>query len=224
MIRDRLKSAARKAAIRVLGMEFDAEDKVRSAHQPPQGASRYDESKIPKVVDGSGDTPGPNHKEDVGRPYVSAQLTGGVAPVFIDVRQPDEVAAGLLPGALLLPGDLVKQHLDLLPTDKTERITVYDQTGAQGSAELAAWLREQGWGWARRLRGGYAEWIEHGEQVQRPTAPKGGRHKLGDPARLADGREGWIIRALATAEGPRYTVWLQGGITAGPLGEDALSS
>ena len=53
-------------------------------------------------------------------------------------------------------------------------------TGAQGSIELAAWLRENGWELARRLQGGYAEWIEHGEDTQPPSISSTSDLTVGD--------------------------------------------
>lgn len=211
MIRDRLKKAARKAAIRLLNMEFDTQERDPNARGNPD-ASKYDPNKIPPLVDGDGDTPGPNHKQDIGRTWVAAQLAGGVAPVFVDLRPPQECVAGILPGALVLPGDLVFAHLDLLP-EKTTRVTVYDQTGDLGSEDIAARLREAGWSMARRLRGGFAEWIEHDEAIELPEASGGARFRLGDSVRIPDGRQAWILRV---EPGPRYLAWLPDGTTSGP--------
>jgi rhodanese-related sulfurtransferase len=222
MIRDRLKSVARKAAIKFFDMEFDTE--ARDPKNRTKGdASTFDPTKIPKLVDGDGDTPGPNHKEDVGRTVTSAQVVGGTPPFLIDMRRPEEVVSGMLPGAHLLPGPLVKLHLDRLPVDKeTARVTVYDQTGEQGSRELALWLRDNGWKFARRLRGGYVEWIEHGEPIVTPAPPAGTSRKVGDPARLKDGREGWILHLDGQGAGLQITVWLSDGSTVGPVVVDAL--
>ncbi len=213
MIRDRLKNVARKAAVRLLNMEFDVEER------DPRGKTvgrvgEIDMSVIPKVVDGDGDTPGPKHLEDIGRTWVAAQLVSGEAPFFLDIRPPMECSAGILPGALVAPGQSVRACLDRLP-DPSHRITVYDQTGALGSAEVAAWLRANGYPMARRLRGGYAEWIEHGEPISVPSVPPGAIGKLGDPVRLPDGREGHI---LAVLDGPRYRVWLDAEqVEVGPI-------
>ena len=179
MIRDRFKKKVRKIAIKAFGMEFDTEDRDPNAGGRADPAN-FDPSVIPNIVDGAGDTPGPNHKQDIGRTWVAAQLAGGVAPFFIDMRSPMEMAAGVLPGAHRFPGHSIEGHLDGLPT-KDKRVTVYDQTGEQGSTELAAWLREQGWSNARRLRGGYAEWIEYGEEIQTPQTTANGDQNVGDP-------------------------------------------
>jgi rhodanese-related sulfurtransferase len=221
MIRDRLKRAARKVAIKVLKMDFDTEERDPSGRGVAD-PSRYDESKIPKVVDGAGDTPGPNHKHDIGRTWVSAQLAGGVAPFFLDLRPPQETVMGGLPGAVVMPGELIKAHVDLLP-DKKTHVAVYDQTGDLGSAEVAAWLRDQGWENARRLQGGYAEWIEHGEPVAAPAVPAGASLKVGDPVRLATGAEGWVL-AVTVDGAARYTVWHEDGTTTGPVTDDAFAA
>lgn len=220
-LRDRLRQRARGVAIRALGMEFDAEERAPAARPRPT-AGPIDLSVIPKLVDGDGDTPGPNHREDIGRTWAAAQLAGGVAPFFVDLRPPAEVVAGTLPGARLLPGRLVEQRLHLLPADKGERITVFDQTGELGSAEVAAWLRAQGWDMARRLRGGYAEWIEHAEPVELPQACAGGRLRPGDPVRWTDGREGRVLTSTPGPAGPLVEVYLPTGEVLGPAPEAQL--
>lgn len=223
MIRNRLKKAARRVAIRVLNMEFDTEERDPAARRRGD-PSKFDPGKIPKVVDGDGDTPGPNHREDIGRPWVSAQLSGGVAPVFIDIRPSREVAGGALPGAILLPGSLCLERTELLPADKGIRLTIYDQTGELGSAEVAAQLRDAGWPLARRLRGGYAEWIEHDESVTVPAAADGGRLRPGDPARVADGREGHIMRSWAREGTTWVEVSFEDGSSSGEIDENILLS
>jgi rhodanese-related sulfurtransferase len=220
-LRDRLRAKVRQTAIRVLGMEFDTEERDPSSRKRP-APGNFDPSVIPKLVDGDGDTPGPNHREDIGRTWVAAQLAGGVAPFFIDMRPPQEVTAGLLPGARLLPGELVRARLDQLPADRSARVTVYDQTGELGSADLSAWLRANGWPMARRLRGGYAEWIEHAEPVELPVPAEGGRLRPGDPVRMADGREGRVLSSVRHPDGVQIDVFFADGSTSGPLSERAL--
>ena len=181
MIRRKLKSFVRQGLIKVFNMDFDVEDREsvkRGAPPPSKKPQEVDPAVIPKVVSGSGDTPGPNHKEDIGRTWCSAQLIGGVAPFFLDIRPPNEVVSGMLPNAHVMTGQHIFDNLHLLPS-KDKRVVVYDQTGDLGSMEIAKELREKGWEMARRLQGGFAEWIEYGEEIQSPT-PVGG-YKIGDP-------------------------------------------
>jgi rhodanese-related sulfurtransferase len=222
MIRDRLKKVVKKVALRAFNMEWDAEE-TSMGHTPTHRETVIDESIIPKVVDGSGDTPGPNHKTDIGRTWIAAQLASGVAPYFLDIRPAAEVGGGLLPGAVLLPGAQVRTNLHRLPAKET-RVTVYDQTGELGSEATAAWLREQGWTMARRLRGGFAEWIANGEPVEAPAQPAGAKHKVGDPVRLASGREGYVQEVTAEKGGVRYTIQVGPDEAVGPVGDDALAS
>lgn len=217
MIRDRLKSAARRAAVRFFGMEFDVEERDPAGRGRPD-PSRYDPSKIPPLVDGDGDTPGPNHKTDIGRTWVSAQLAAGSAPFLIDVRPPAEVVAGIIPGVHLWPALHVQARTGELPA-AGDRIVVVCQTGEHGSAEAAAWLRENGWPMARRLRGGMAEWIEHGERVAVPSPAAGGRLSPGHPVRTPEGREGWVLEPAGPGA---VRVWHADGSASGPWSEDAL--
>jgi rhodanese-related sulfurtransferase len=223
MIRDRFKRVARRAAIKLLNMEFDTEDRDPAARRRGD-PSQFDPSKIPPLVDGDGDTPGPNHKTEIGRTWVSAQLAGGVAPFFLDLRPPAEAVAGTLPGAIVLPNDLVFQRLDLLPSDRDLRITIYDQTGQLDSESIAEKLREEGFTMARSLRGGYAEWIEHAEPVETPEPSGTGTLKIGDPVRLADGREGWVLRLVPVDGAPGVEVWFADGSWTGPVSEDEIQA
>ncbi|MDG1480556.1 MAG: rhodanese-like domain-containing protein [Myxococcota bacterium] len=221
MIRDRFKKAARRAAIKIFNMEFDTEERDPNARGVAD-PNNFDPTVIPKLVDGDGDTPGPNHRYDIGRTWVSAQLVGGVPPFFIDIRPPDVAAAGILPGAILMSGDAVKQRTNRLPADRAERVTIYDQTGELGSAEIAAWLREQGWTMARRLQGGYAEWLEQGETISQLDALPNAPRQIGQPVKLTDGRNGHIHSVEASGSGFSYSVWVAGTVE-GPLGDDALA-
>ena len=110
MIRNRIKGLVRKIAVKALNMEFDTQTRPENEFSKKV---EFDEALIPKVVDGSGDTPGPNHKTDIGRTWVSAQLSGGVAPFFIDIRPPSETVSGILPNAIIQTGDAIKNNLNI---------------------------------------------------------------------------------------------------------------
>ena len=165
MIRQKIKSFIRKTAVKVLDMEFDVQDRPNPGGR---GTGDFDPSVIPTIVDGDGDTPGPNHKQDIGRTWLAAQIAAGVSPYLIDTRPPNETVAGILPDAQIMSGQSVLKLKDRLPTDKSLRVTLYDQTGEQDAAALAEQLRQDGWTMARRLKGGYAEWLEHDEPIASP--------------------------------------------------------
>ena len=146
-------------------MEFDVQDRPNPGGR---GTGDFDPSVIPTIVDGDGDTPGPNHKRDIGRTWLAAQMAAGVSPFIIDTRPPNETVAGVLPSAHIMSGQSVLKMLDQLPKDKGLRVTLYDQTGEQDAESLAEQLRAAGWTMARRLKGGYAEWLEYDEPIESP--------------------------------------------------------
>ncbi len=221
MIRDRLLGAVKKAGLKFFGMEWDASDRPHDKDRGVASPAAFDPSFIPRVVDGSGDTPGPKHATDIGRTWVASQVISSVAPFLIDIRHPQECGAGLIQGATLLPGEQVKKRLDLLPA-KEMRVTIYDQLGSDDASALAEWLRGQGWHLARRLRGGYAEWIEHAEPVTVPAPPEGGRFVIGQQVERTSGSRAWVQQVGASTSGPAYTLWTEdGGFTTG-VREDEL--
>ncbi len=217
MFRDRLKNAVRKAALRALKMEKEAADRTPREKIIP-GAT-VDLSKIPKLVDGDGDTPGPNHKTRIGRTWLSAQVTSGVSPVLIDIREPTEWTGGILPGAHLLPAQQLRDRLDLLPP-KAMRVTVYDSDGGAESDTLADWLREQGWSMARQLQGGWAEWLEHGEPISQLNPIEGARAQVGTPVSLVSGDRGVVQGVDVSEEKTTYLVLQEDGSVTTSSEED----
>jgi rhodanese-related sulfurtransferase len=204
MIRDKVRGLLRRIAVKSLNMEFDTE----ARKERDNSSTVFDPDKIPKVVQGSGDTPGPNHKEDIGRTWVSAQMAGGFSPMLIDIRPPNETVMGILPNAMLLSGNAVKQNLDRLPKDKEQRIAVYDQTGALGASSIAAWLREQGWSMARCLRGGFAEWLEHDETIAQLPHFDGAEFQIGDPVTLGEDHA-FVHSVLTSQDKTSYELWAE---------------
>jgi rhodanese-related sulfurtransferase len=222
MIRDRLRGIAKKAALKAFGMERQAEASDPPSQKLDAPPESIDASVIPKIVDGSGDTPGPNHRTDIGRTWLAAQVASGVAPLLIDLRHPKECVAGILPRAVLMPGETVRARLAEMPADKTQRIVVYDQISSEHATEVAAWLREQGWPMARRLAGGFAEWIEHAEPIEVPQPPAGGQWHIGVMVERRSGGRGWVQAASLVNGAPVYTLWMEDGTSVGGLGASDL--
>jgi rhodanese-related sulfurtransferase len=203
MIRNRFKNALRKAAIKALGMEEQAKDRREQVHRDV----KFDPKFMPKVVDGSGDTPGPNHRTMMGRTWLSAQIAGGVPPLVIDIRPPQEWTAGHIKGALLLPGRQILDRTELLP-DTSKRVTIVDAAGGSLSSDISTALQEKGWGLARYLSGGWAEWVEYGEPEEQPAAIEGTPFRLGSPVALGDGRQGQVQSIQKKGRGFSFDVLL----------------
>lgn len=171
---------------------------------PPAKLGEYRESVVPKVVDGDGDTPGPKHETKVGRTWVSAQMLGGSGIVAIDVRSPDEWVVGHLEKAILLPPALAATKADLIPGRNTDTmVAVYDADGGEIADEVAGILRELGYR-ARKLQGGFAEWVEEGEEVFPAPHVEEAAHQVGDAVVLPDGQNGIVWRIDSTGVEPTF--------------------
>jgi rhodanese-related sulfurtransferase len=82
--------------------------------------------------------------------------------VLIDVREPDEVAAASIPGAVVMPMSTLNEHLDELPEG-----TLYVICHAGGrSARVVGALEQQGYDVVNVL-GGITQWEQEGLPVQR---------------------------------------------------------
>jgi rhodanese-related sulfurtransferase len=79
--------------------------------------------------------------ESVTPAALSAQLARGDAPQLLDVRTPEEFAAGHLPGAVLIPHDALALRLDEL--DRGRPVVVYCRTGRR-AAIAEDLLRQRG--------------------------------------------------------------------------------
>jgi rhodanese-related sulfurtransferase len=82
---------------------------------------------------------------------------------LLDVREPDEYAAGHIPGITLIPMGEVASRLAELPRDK--EIVVTCRTGNR-SAQVADLLREQGFTNVHNMTGGIVAWEEAGYPVE----------------------------------------------------------
>jgi rhodanese-related sulfurtransferase len=91
---------------------------------------------------------------------------------FLDVREPDEFAAGHLPGArgsprgfLEVKADLEHPKRDPWLADRSRKLVLYCG-GGHRSALAAATLQEMGFGTVRSLAEGFAGWTRRGYPVE----------------------------------------------------------
>lgn len=92
---------------------------------------------------------------------------------FLDVREPDEFAAGHVPGAHASPrgflevkADLAHPKRDPFLTDRSRKLILYCG-GGNRSALAAATLFEMGFTNAVSMAEGWAGWIGRGYEVER---------------------------------------------------------
>lgn len=87
----------------------------------------------------------------------------------IDVRPPEEYAAGHLPGAVNVPLSDLEQHLANLPDD-TEVVAYCRGPHCVLAYDAVARLRREGYR-ARRLQDGFPEWKQAGLPVESEAGP-----------------------------------------------------
>lgn len=89
---------------------------------------------------------------------------------MVDVREPDEVAAGHVPGAVLIPRGVLEMRVETALPDKTRPLVVYC-AGGNRSLVACASLVEMGYTSAASLAGGFAAWKTAGLPLVLPPSP-----------------------------------------------------
>ena len=82
--------------------------------------------------------------------------------LLLDVREPDEWAAGRIDGAVHIPMSGLMQRVDEVPKDRD--VVVVCKTGAR-SAQVTAFLLQRGWSTVRNLDGGIVAWVQAGRPL-----------------------------------------------------------
>lgn len=85
---------------------------------------------------------------------------------LIDVRGMDEIAQGMLPNAEPLPMHLIPLKLSELR--ERGKLVLYCRSGAR-SAQVCAYLLQQGLEHVVNLRGGIVDWYRQGFQIEAPA-------------------------------------------------------
>lgn len=84
----------------------------------------------------------------------------------LDVREDDEWAAGHIPGAVHIPMSGLLARVGEVPKDRD--VVVVCKVGGR-SAQVTAYLRQQGWDNVRNLDGGVVEWVRAGRDFVSET-------------------------------------------------------
>lgn len=84
----------------------------------------------------------------------------------LDVRTPEEFAAGHVPGAVNIPHDQVASRLAEVPKDKD--VVVYCRSGRRSGLAIDV-LEASGYSRVQQLEGDMNAWLEKGRPVERPA-------------------------------------------------------
>lgn len=87
--------------------------------------------------------------------FASRWKPGTPGVIFLDVREPEELAIASIPGATHLPMAQVPQRLEEL--DRSSEIVVFCHHGMR-SLRVAGFLEQQGYARVKNLAGGIAAW------------------------------------------------------------------
>lgn len=89
-------------------------------------------------------------------PREAARLVREEGACLLDIREPWEWELVRIPGASFIPAEELPARIAELSPD---RLVVVCCAIGQRSAEIAAWLRERGYGMAINLAGGIVAWV-----------------------------------------------------------------
>ena len=85
--------------------------------------------------------------------------------LLVDIREPEEHATGVAPGARLLPMRQLSVRLAELPRDRPVLLICNTQNRSRATIDA---LRERGWTNLRFVNGGMSEWNRRGWKTVKP--------------------------------------------------------
>lgn len=113
--------------------------------------------------------------EELSTTDVAAKLDGSV--LLLDVREPGELQAGMLPGALNVPRGVLELKADLdFPmreprlADREQEIVIYCASGGR-SLLAAATLQAMGFSNVKSMARGFGGWQQDGQPIVTETMP-----------------------------------------------------
>lgn len=89
---------------------------------------------------------------------------------LIDIREPDEQAQGVAPGALTLPMSQLEQRLSEIPTDPATPVLLICRTQNRSRRTTEALRARGGYANVRYVEGGMDAWVRQGGPVVTPAA------------------------------------------------------
>lgn len=103
--------------------------------------------------------------EEISPEALHAQIAEGKAPLVLDVRSPEEYAAGHVPGAVNIPHTEISARLDDLRPHRGEQIVLYCKSGRRAGI-AADILTQAGFTRLYHLAGDMPGWITRGLPVE----------------------------------------------------------
>ena len=102
-------------------------------------------------------------------PSEVAQLLGeGV--VVVDCRETEELAAGMLPGALHIPRSYLETRIEGVVPDRSQRVILYCASGVRSAFGAHTLMADMGYSDVESMAGGFTLWKDRGYEVQVPRS------------------------------------------------------
>lgn len=99
--------------------------------------------------------------QEIGPAELKQMQQSGEDFLLVDVRDPQEVAKGTIPGAVPITRGMLEHSIDQVTTDKNKKIVVYCGGGSRSA--LSGWmLKKMGFKNIISLAGGYRGWTQSG--------------------------------------------------------------
>lgn len=104
---------------------------------------------------------------EVDCPWLRETLERDPQHLVLDVREPEEVAQGLIPGAIHIPRGYLELQVEAAIPDRSRPVTVYCAAGVR-SLLAGRTLRQMGYSDVRSLKGGFSSWKDRGFPYRMP--------------------------------------------------------
>jgi molybdopterin/thiamine biosynthesis adenylyltransferase/rhodanese-related sulfurtransferase len=104
---------------------------------------------------------------EVDCPWLRETLERDPQHLVLDVREPEEVAQGLIPGAIHIPRGYLELQVEAAIPDRSRPVTIYCAAGVR-SLLAGRTLRQMGYADVRSLKGGFTSWKDRGFPYRMP--------------------------------------------------------
>jgi molybdopterin/thiamine biosynthesis adenylyltransferase/rhodanese-related sulfurtransferase len=104
--------------------------------------------------------------DEVDPAVVREQATNGV--VLVDVREPEEWAAGHIPGALHVPKSYFESRIEGAVPDRSKHVVLYCASGNRSAWAARTLIEDLGYEHVESMTGGFTLWKDRGYEVETP--------------------------------------------------------
>lgn len=88
--------------------------------------------------------------------------------VIVDVREAEEVSAGKLPGAAVVPRGFLESRIESVAPDRSQRVILYCASGNRSALAAKTMMQDLGYAQVESMTGGYTLWKDRGYDVEVP--------------------------------------------------------